>query len=87
MSENNTNEIKVKTKTVNSRLFKTKYGNISTPGRYPSDFISESLSLKTRIWKMSGNGYPWRNLIPCLHCDYIGFNSLNVINMLLLSDH
>ena len=33
MSENNTNETKVKTKSVNSWLFKTKYGNNSTPGR------------------------------------------------------
>ena len=64
MSKNNTNETKVKTKSVNSRLFKTKYGNNSTPGRWSSDFISKSLSFKTRIWKMSGNGSSWRNLIP-----------------------
>ena len=61
MSENNTNETKVNTKSVNSRLFKAKYGNNSTPNRWSSDFISKGLSLKTRIWKMSQNGSPCQN--------------------------
>ena len=59
MSKNHRNETKVKTKSVNSRLFITKYGNNSMPGRWSSDFISKSSSFKTRIWKMSGNGSPW----------------------------
>ena len=44
--------------------FITKYGNNSMPGSWSSDFISKSSSFKTRIWKISGNGSPWQNLIP-----------------------
>ena len=42
MSENNTNEAKAKTKSVNSRLFITKYENNSALCRWSSDFIFKS---------------------------------------------
>ena len=63
MSESNTNETKVKTKSVNSRLFKTKYGKILRQVGGPLISFLKAYHLKTRIWKMSGNGSPWQSLI------------------------
>ena len=62
MSENNINETKTKTD-VNSKLLKTKYGTNPTPGCPLISFL-KTYHLKTSIYKMSGNGSPWRNLIP-----------------------
>ena len=60
MSENNTNETKAKTKTVNSRLL-TNYGISPTPGSPPISFLKTyHLQLEETKWAEIGlHGEIW----------------------------